>query len=68
MRIDHVPCGEFANDSERVALETLLVKLKGASRQSPLVAAIQCSQRRKCNGDSRRDRFNRYRHARAVRH
>jgi serine/threonine protein kinase len=31
MRVDHIPCGEYANDSERGAVEWLTAKLRAAS-------------------------------------
>jgi hypothetical protein len=30
MRVDHIPCGEFANDSERGAVDWLVAKLRAA--------------------------------------
>ncbi len=32
MRVDHVPCGECVNESERIAVEHVLSKLRGHDR------------------------------------
>src|SRR5712691_5769303 len=29
MRVDHLPCGEYVNESERIAVEHLVAKLRG---------------------------------------